>query len=67
VIGLAIGIPISIGCGRLIAAQLYQVKSWDPVVLAGSVAALGLCALIASIVPAQRAASIDPVKALRTE
>jgi predicted permease len=66
-IGLAIGIPISIGCGRLIAAQLYQVKSWDPLVLTGSVIALGICALIASILPAQRAASIDPVKALRTE
>ncbi|HMD21052.1 MAG TPA: ABC transporter permease [Alloacidobacterium sp.] len=66
-IGLAIGIPISIGCGRLIAAQLYQVKSWDPLVLAGSVIALGICALIASVLPAQRAASIDPVKALRTE
>jgi ABC-type antimicrobial peptide transport system permease subunit len=66
-IGLAIGIPISIGCGRLIAAQLYQVKSWDPLVLAASIVALGICALIASIIPAQRAASIDPVKALRTE
>ncbi|HEX3437263.1 MAG TPA: ABC transporter permease [Pseudacidobacterium sp.] len=66
-IGLAIGVPIAIGCGRLISAQLYQVKSWDPFVLGGSVAALGLCALIASIIPAQRAASIDPVKALRTE
>jgi len=43
------------------------VKGWDPVVLAGSVVTLGLCALIASIIPAQRAASIDPVKALRTE
>jgi predicted permease len=66
-IGLVIGIPISIGCGHLIAAQLYQVKSWDPLVLAGSIIALGICALIASIIPAQRAASIDPVKALRTE
>jgi predicted permease len=66
-IGLAIGIPIAIGCGHLIAAQLYQVKSWDPLVLTGSVLALGICALIASIIPAQRAASIDPVKALRTE
>ncbi|WP_158748893.1 ABC transporter permease [Acidobacterium sp. S8] len=67
VIGLAVGIPISIGCGHLIAAQLYQVKSWDPVVLSGSILALGICALIASIIPARRAASIDPVKALRTE
>jgi ABC-type lipoprotein release transport system permease subunit len=46
---------------------LYQVKSWDPLVLTGSIAALGLCALIASVIPAQRAASINPVEALRTE
>jgi predicted permease len=66
-IGLAIGIPISIACGHLIAAQLYQVKSWDPLVLAGSIGALAFCALIASVIPAQRAASINPVEALRTE
>jgi predicted permease len=66
-IGLILGIPISIACGHLIAAQLYQVKSWDPLVLAGSIAALGCCALIASVIPAQRAASINPVEALRTE
>ena len=66
-IGLIIGVPISIVCGHLIAAQLYQVKSWDPLVLVGSVAALGFCALLASVIPAQRAASINPVQALRTE
>jgi predicted permease len=66
-IGLVIGIPASIGCSRLIAAQLYQVKGWDPIVLAGSVIALGACALLASIIPAQRAASINPVSALRVE
>ncbi len=66
-IGLALGIPISIACGHLLAAQLYQVKSWDPLVLAGSIAALGFCALVASVIPAQRAASINPVQALRTE
>jgi ABC-type antimicrobial peptide transport system permease subunit len=53
--------------GLLIAAQLYQVKGWDPLVICGSVVALGICAFIASIIPAQRAASINPVKALRTE
>jgi predicted permease len=67
VIGLALGIPISIGCSRLISAQLYQVKGWDPMVLLSSILALGLCALVASIIPAQRAAAIDPVKALRAE
>ncbi len=66
-IGLLIGIPVSIGCARLIAAQLYQVKGWDPLVLGAAVVALGLCALVASIIPAQRAASVNPVQALRVE
>jgi ABC-type antimicrobial peptide transport system permease subunit len=66
-IGLLIGIPVSIGCSRLIAAQLYQVKGWDPLVLAGSILALGVCAFFASIIPARRAASINPVRALRSE
>jgi predicted permease len=66
-IGLLIGIPISIASSRLISAQLYQVKGWDPLVLGGSILALTICAFFASIIPAQRAASINPVKALRTE
>ena len=66
-LGLAIGVSASIVCGRLIAAQLYQVKSWDPLVLTGSVIALAGCALFASIIPAYRAASINPVRALRVE
>ena len=66
-LGLLIGIPASIACSRLIATQLYQVQGWDPFVLGGSIIALGVCALFASIIPAQRAASIDPVNALRAE
>jgi predicted permease len=66
-IGLLIGIPISIASSKLISAQLYQVKGWDPLVLGGAILALSICAFFASIIPAQRAASINPVKALRTE
>jgi ABC-type antimicrobial peptide transport system permease subunit len=66
-IGLLIGIPASILCSRLIASQLYQVKGWDPLVLAASALALGACAFVASIIPAQRAASVNPVTALRVE
>jgi predicted permease len=66
-IGLLIGIPASIGCARLIASRLYLVRSWDPVVLSGSILALAICALVASILPARRAASINPVIALRAE
>ena len=67
VMGLLIGVPASIGCARLIASKLYQVKGWDPVVLCGAVLALGLCALIASLAPARRAATVNPVAALRVE
>ena len=66
-IGLLIGIPVSIGCARLIAAQLYHVKGWDPLVLFGAILALGVCALLASIIPARRAAAVNPVQALRVE
>ena len=66
-IGLLIGIPIAIGAGRLMAANLFEVHSWDPLVLAFSILALGLCAAVASILPATRAASTDPVKALRMD
>ena len=61
-LGLAIGIPISIGCSRLMSAQLYQVNGWDPMVLGGSILALGICAFLASVIPARRAASINPVR-----
>ena len=67
VIGLAIGIPVAIGCSRLIANQLYYVKGWDPIVIGAAVLALAACAFFASIIPARRAASINPVQALRTE
>lgn len=66
-IGLALGIPLAVGAGRLISAQLYGVVSWDPVALSIAIASLALCAFLASIIPAGRAASIDPMKALRTE
>jgi ABC-type antimicrobial peptide transport system permease subunit len=66
-IGLLIGIPAAIGAGRLIASQLYQVKFWDPAALLLSIVTLGVCAFIAAMIPARRAASIDPMKALRTE
>jgi predicted permease len=67
VIGLVIGIPLAIGAGRLMAAQLYGVVHWDPVALSLATISLATCAFIAAIIPAARAASIDPMKALRTE
>jgi putative ABC transport system permease protein len=66
-IGLAIGIPAAIGAGYGMANQLYSVKPWSPVVLAIATALLGLAALIASLVPSQKAASVEPMQALRNE
>jgi ABC-type antimicrobial peptide transport system permease subunit len=66
-VGLLLGIPLAIGAGRLIGAQLHGVTEWDPVALAVATAALAVCAFIASMIPAMRAASIDPMRALRTE
>ncbi|MGH9430946.1 MAG: ABC transporter permease [Terriglobia bacterium] len=66
-LGLAIGIPVTLAGGRLMASQLYGVKSHNPVILAVAVAVLAACAVVAALVPARRAASIDPVQALRSE
>jgi ABC-type antimicrobial peptide transport system permease subunit len=66
-VGLAIGVPLAILCGRLLAHQLYEVSRFDPLVLGGSVVVLAACALLAGVVPARRAASVDPNQALRTE
>ncbi len=66
-IGLCLGVPIAVFCGRLLQSQLYEVNRFDPLVLASATLALALCAMIAALVPARRAASVDPNKALRTE
>jgi predicted permease len=67
VIGLVLGLPLAIGAGRLIAAQLYGVSFWDPLALGVAAGALALCAFVAAIIPAARAAGISPMNALRTD
>jgi predicted permease len=66
-LGLAIGVPVAVALGYSIAGQLYGVKAWDPVSLLLAVAALSVAAAVAGLVPARRAASIEPVTALRIE
>ncbi len=67
VIGLILGLPLAVGAGRLIAAQLYGVSFWDPLALAVAAVSLSTCAFFAALIPASRAASISPMRALRTE
>jgi ABC-type antimicrobial peptide transport system permease subunit len=66
-LGLAVGIPVALACARLLSSQLFGVKSHDPVILGLAAAVLAASALLAGFVPARRAASIDPMQALRTE
>jgi predicted permease len=66
-IGIAAGVPLAIGAGRLLSAELYGVTNWDPLALLLAACALSACAFIAAIIPATRAASISPSSALRTE
>jgi ABC-type antimicrobial peptide transport system permease subunit len=66
-IGLGLGIPAALLGGHYMASQLYEVGSYDPVALVSATLVLGLCAAVAGLVPARRAASIEPMQALRTE
>ncbi len=67
VIGIAAGVPLAIGAGRLLSAELYGVTNWDPLALLIAACALSACTFIAAVIPATRAASISPASALRTE
>ena len=66
-VGLCLGIPIAVFCGRLLQHQLYEVGRFDPWVLGGATLVLALCAGLAAFLPARRAASVDPNHALRIE
>jgi predicted permease len=65
--GLALGLAGAIGAGRLMANQLFGVEPGNPFMLAAATLLLVLAALLASVIPAWRAAGIEPMTALRTE
>ena len=66
-IGLLLGLPLAVGAGRLLATQLYGVSFWDPLALGVASGSLAICALIAALIPAGRAAAISPIRALRAD
>jgi predicted permease len=66
-VGLVLGALAAAALGRLMASQLHGTSALDPVIFAGVIASLAAAALLASWLPARRAAAIDPMNALRRE
>jgi macrolide transport system ATP-binding/permease protein len=66
-LGLALGIPAALLAGHLMSSLLFNVSGYDPLAFVGATLVLSLCAAVAGFIPARRAASIDPMHALRTE
>jgi ABC-type antimicrobial peptide transport system permease subunit len=67
VLGLVIGVPMALLCVRFVKAQLYEITKADTRVMTGAIVTLAVAACIAGLIPARRAASIDPAQALRME
>jgi ABC-type antimicrobial peptide transport system permease subunit len=67
VIGLAIGVPVALLSVKYIKTLLYDITSADARVMLGAILPLAVAACLAAIIPARRAASIDPARALREE
>jgi predicted permease len=67
ILGIAIGLVLSLASARLLQSQLFEVRAYDPLVFAGSAGLLSMVALLAVYFPARRAARIDPMVALRCE
>jgi ABC-type antimicrobial peptide transport system permease subunit len=67
VIGLAIGVPLAYAAGKFMAQRLFGVGAFDMPVAVITLAILTLSATVAALVPARRAASIEPMTALRME
>jgi len=66
-LGLVIGVPFIFVAGHFLASQLFGVKPYNLAIVFGSVGVLATAAAIATLIPARRAAWIEPMKALRTE
>ncbi|HXB72635.1 MAG TPA: ABC transporter permease [Candidatus Acidoferrales bacterium] len=67
VLGLLLGVPLTLAAGRFLGSQLYGINHYDPTILAVAMLAIGASALMAALIPALRASSIPPIQALRAE
>ena len=66
-LGMAIGLVCSVAAATLMRGMLFGVRAWDVPTLAAVAGVLGVSAVLASFIPARRAASVNPVEALRAE
>lgn len=66
-VSIAVSLPLALLLGRLLQAQLYGIHASDPLTLLGGTLLIAAVALLAAVVPARRAASVEPMQALRTE
>lgn len=67
VVGLLVGLPLALAGGHAIASELYGVKTYDAFVLGAAVVVLVASSIVAALIPARRAARVDPIAALRYE
>jgi ABC-type antimicrobial peptide transport system permease subunit len=65
--GIAVAIPLAVMLARWMRSQLFGVRPFDPVTMAGCLVVTAAMVLVAAALPARRAASVEPTKALRTE
>ena len=66
-IGIGIGLPVALVASRLVSSQLFGVKTADPLTMVVAVVVLAAVTTAAGLVPAKRAAAVDPITALRAD
>lgn len=66
-VSVAVSLPLALLMGRLMQSQLYGIRAGDPITLIGGTLLIAAVALLAAMIPARRAASVEPMQALRTE
>ncbi|MHB8388795.1 MAG: FtsX-like permease family protein, partial [Acidobacteriaceae bacterium] len=66
-LGVVVGLPLSLGAGKLMQSLLYKLTWHDPLAMLGALFTVLMVAAVASWLPSRRAARVDPMEALRTE
>jgi predicted lysophospholipase L1 biosynthesis ABC-type transport system permease subunit len=67
VIGVVVAVPCAILMGRALRSQLFGVSAADPLTLAAVLLLMGVVGMMAALLPARRAANVEPMQALRAE